>query len=119
MFHRIRIQSELNLTEKKHTDPWSPKLAQAYLLVQYWKTIKHQKETNTDKSTRLENIMSKMTLEIQYAHDLKQIKEHLQNATTNSSTIRKNAKELRIENLWDRTNAAETEGNTLASKEIK
>ena len=44
IFHGIRIQSELNLKDNKHTDPWSPKLDQAYLLVQYWKTIKYQKE---------------------------------------------------------------------------
>ena len=55
-----------------------------------WKIIKYQKE-NTDKSTRLENIISKLTLEIQHAHNLKQIKENIQNATINLSSIRKNS----------------------------
>ena len=35
-FHDMGIQSELKLTDHKNIDPWSPKLAQAYLLVQYW-----------------------------------------------------------------------------------
>ena len=43
--------------------------------------------------------MSKLTLDIQFACDLTQIKENLHRETTNLSSVQKNARELQTEHL--------------------
>ena len=43
MFKQTQLMDENKIRYKySNDDPWSPKLAQAYIMVQLWSVIKHQ-----------------------------------------------------------------------------
>ena len=120
-FKDIRLNAERSLIKgRNHSDtPWSPKLAQAYLHVQLWLTLKISKEKQRDYSHRIQQLLNNIITNIVITHDLKTIKTKLQFARNHLDQIRKNAVELRIEYLWEQVVASEIEGNNKASTQIK
>ena len=67
----IRLQAATLAGRKrnKKTAPWSPALAQQYLLIQYWLTCKWAKEKNGDYRHLIDTIRNQITVEATFLSD--------------------------------------------------
>ena len=66
-FIHIRLQAQKTIhTPSLRRSPWSPPLAQAYLKLQIWLTIKKSIKMKRDENERIENLQEKLIEPLPY-----------------------------------------------------
>ena len=120
-FYNIRINAEQSIIKcpNKHTEPWSPVLAQAYLVEQFWSELKRSQKTKCNNKKRVEILKARIQTEVIESDDITVINEKLAIAKDDLRRIRAMSIEHRKEYLWQQARAAENDGNLPASKAIK
>ena len=112
MFTKTRLTAE-NTLRRKHGNnhPWSPKLEQAYIVVQIWYAIKHQLKTGSNREQRIRSLQERLTTPINTTPTtLGEAQEELTKAKGHLKNIQTNAIEHREEHLQAQADVAEIEG---------
>ena len=120
-FTQIRLNAANQLKSKilNPEVPWSPRLHQAYMQLQYWETKRKELKYGKRYDHRLTQIRNYLQKEpTQEATTNFQILQQIQQARNKYMEIKNQAEELRQHHMWERALAEEIAGNQAAKHVI-